>query len=264
MRVLAVAVLSGLAVGAWTWTPATTRVRRLHGVSTRTRAPRPAVLVVALSAGGGLVAAGWPGALLAGLGAATMLRLRERAGRERAAAARRDAVADVVAALAAELRAGQPLPAALANVVDDRSPLHAELRAAATAAASGADPADLLVAAAAQPGAAGLRALAACCRVGATTGAALAPTLDSLAGALAADRAVRAAVDAELAGPRATSRVLLGLPLVGVGMAAGMGAEPLQLLLHTAVGLALCLAAAALAAAGFTWLDRLAARAQPP
>lgn len=100
-------------------------------------------------------------------------------------------------------------------------------------------------------------ALSLCERTGAPTG----PILLTLAGAL------RDVADAELArrsafaGPLATARILLGLPLAGLGLGMLLGADPLAVLLHGS-GLLLLLGGLALTAAGWWWMRSLLSAAQ--
>lgn len=106
-----------------------------------------------------------------------------------------------------------------------------------------------------------LRALAACWTVCARSGAGLAAAVDRLEEGLRAEQAQRRALDAELAGPRATAALLAVLPLVGLLLAAALGADPLRVLLHTPLGLLCLVTGLALDAAGVLWTRRLAARA---
>ncbi len=99
--------------------------------------------------------------------------------------------------------------------------------------------------------------LAALWEVSEGSGAALAGALDRLvAGAEQAEQ-VRREVGAQLAGPRATVRVLALLPLIGLGMGLLMGADPVGFLLGTPWGWACLVLAALLEAAGLFWMRRL-------
>lgn len=99
--------------------------------------------------------------------------------------------------------------------------------------------------------------LAALWEVSEGSGAALAGALDRLiAGAEQAEQ-VRREVGAQLAGPRATVRVLAGLPVVGIGMGLLMGADPVGFLLGTPWGWACLALAGVLEAAGVVWMRRL-------
>ena len=99
--------------------------------------------------------------------------------------------------------------------------------------------------------------LAALWEVSEDSGAALAGALDRLiAGARQAEQ-VRREVSAQLAGPRATVRVLALLPLVGLGMGLLMGADPIGFLTGTPWGWVCLVVAAVLEVAGVFWMRRL-------
>jgi tight adherence protein B len=112
------------------------------------------------------------------------------------------------------------------------------------------------------PGAEGLRLLAACWRIGAEQGGALAAVLDDLATALRDEEANRQEIATQLAGPRATARLLSGLPLLGLGMAAALGANPLAFLFGTVPGLGCLVAGVTLNSVGLWWTHRLAKAAE--
>ncbi|HEY8481449.1 MAG TPA: type II secretion system F family protein [Spirillospora sp.] len=117
---------------------------------------------------------------------------------------------------------------------------------------------------ASRPGAEGLRLLAACWRVGSERGGALATVLDGLAAALRDEEAQRQDVAVQLAGPRATARLLAALPVLGVAMAAALGAHPLAFLFGTLPGLACLLMGTTLNLTGLCWTRRLAKSAESP
>ena len=106
-----------------------------------------------------------------------------------------------------------------------------------------------------------LRALGACWTVCAGSGAGLASAVERLEEGLRADAAQRRAVDAELAGPRATAGLLAVLPAGGLLLAAGLGADPLRVLLTTPVGLLCLTVGLALDGLGLWWTGRLVASA---
>ncbi|MBE1532230.1 type II secretion system F family protein [Actinomadura algeriensis] len=114
------------------------------------------------------------------------------------------------------------------------------------------------------PGAEGLRLLEACLRVGSERGGTLATVLDGLAAALRDEEAQRQDVSVQLAGPRATARLLAVLPLLGIGMAAALGAHPLSFLCGSLPGLACLITGVALDLAGVYWTTRLARAAETP
>lgn len=72
--------------------------------------------------------------------------------------------------------------------------------------------------------------LAWCFAISEQSGAALADLLDQLAAELEGAADLRRALDAALAGPRATSRLLTFLPLVGLGLGQLLGVDPLGVL----------------------------------
>jgi tight adherence protein B len=204
--------------------------------------------VVAALAGGALVvAARWR---------ATRLRRRE-------VAAERAGAVEACSALAAELSAGrapaQALAAAAAVAV---GPAREALTAAAAAAGLGGDVGSALTSdAPASAVAPLLRSLAACWTVCAASGSGLAAGVQRLEEGLRADSGQRRAVDAELAGPRATAGLLAVLPVVGLLMAAGLGADPLHVLLRTPLGLVCLVLGLALDGLGLLWTTRLVTRA---
>lgn len=105
--------------------------------------------------------------------------------------------------------------------------------------------------------------VAAVLRVAERTGAPVAVVLRALAGALrrsaASDRAVRVA----LAGPRASARVVLALPVLGLALGSTWGAGAVQVLVGTPVGWGCCAVAMVLVLAGQAWTGRLVRAAAP-
>lgn len=144
-------------------------------------------------------------------------RLRLREDRERAV------VVEAVAVLAADLRAGLP-PAAIAD--------------------------DLLVLARTSR-------VAAACLISEQLGAPLADLLERVDVDLRAAEHLRAAVQAQTAGTRATAWLLAGLPLAGICLGISMGVDPVEVMLHTPVGAASVLGALVLQLAGLGWSARL-------
>jgi Flp pilus assembly protein TadB len=94
--------------------------------------------------------------------------------------------------------------------------------------------------------------------VSATTGAPLADLLDRLAADASSRARVRQAASAQAAGATATAWLLAGLPVAGIAVGYGMGADPLRVLLHTRVGVGCALLALVLQVAGLAWSRRLA------
>ena len=81
-----------------------------------------------------------------------------------------------------------------------------------------------------------LRHLAACWEVAAASGAGLAAAVVRLAAGERAAEDVRVDLEGQLAGPRATARLLSLLPLVGIGVGMLLGSDPLAWLLTTGPG----------------------------
>jgi tight adherence protein B len=180
----------------------------------------------------------------------------DRARRTRTAAERREsAVIELCAGVAGELRGGRmPAGALLAAGV---AKWGREGGALLAAARFGGDIPAVLHRAAQLPGADGLRGAAACWQVSADGGAGLADGMDRVADALRAERDQRADLRAQLTGPRSTAAVLALLPVFGLLLGTGMGAGPLQVLLHSPVGLGCLTAGALLEWAGLAWVARL-------
>ena len=161
-----------------------------------------------------------------------------------------------LAALAAELRVGQSPGQALVQAAGSPSAWPAAQRAAE----SGGD-----VSGALQRDANGcgpLVSLAVCWQASLRHGAGLADAVDRLAVSARASMEVRAALAAELAGPRATARVLMLLPVIGVMLGVVMGAEPLAWLFGTGPGWICLVGGVSLTALGFWWTSRISARVE--
>ncbi|MEU4655815.1 type II secretion system F family protein [Streptomyces sp. NPDC023723] len=192
-----------------------------------------------------------------------VLRRTRLAGRARRARERRqDAVIGLCAFLAGEVRAGRQPGEALLCAARESGGLGDGQPAVLAAARFGGDVPGALATAARQPGAEGLRGLAACWRVAVDQGAGLATGLDRLAGALRAERDSRADLRAQLAGARATAAMLAGLPALGLLFGAALGADPLRVLLHSGAGLGCLLAGGALEGLGMWWVSRIVRRAE--
>ena len=170
------------------------------------------------------------------------------------AAERRRAELEWVEALAAETRAGRDPASAVtaAGAVGEPSP--AIVRATAAAVGGG----DVAAALRADPSASGLmRGVAACWEVAHGSGAGLSASLTALSDSARESERVRRDLRAGLAEPRATAAVLAGLPVVGLGLGAGLGADPFAWLLGTGAGLVVLLAGAVLEAVGVLWSWRI-------
>lgn len=223
----------------------------------------PPYVLPALAALVALLVSGPAAGVVVAIGALGVARWRRAAAARRTAAAERAGAVEATAALAAELSAGRAPADALAGAADVAvGPARQALQAAAASARLGGDvPAALVAAAPASAVATALRSLAACWTVCATSGSGLAAAVWQLEEGLRADADRRRSLEAELAGPRATVSLLAVLPAFGLLMGAGLGADPLHVLLHTPLG-AVCLAVGVLLdAAGLLWTSRLVARA---
>jgi tight adherence protein B len=227
----------------------------------------PARWPVLVAVSGLLVAASWTagpvmGVLLA-LGAASGRRWWRARRRARAIEVERRGILEACSVLAGELRAGRTSSEALeAGAVVAAGPSQAVLRTGAATAGLGGDVAGVLGAVppdCAVPDV--LRSLAACWAVCSATGGGLASAVDRLEEGLRADRVLRQALAAELAGPRATAGLLAVLPVVGLLLAWALGADPLSVLLHTPLGLVCLVGGVGLDALGVIWTGRLVRRA---
>ena len=94
-------------------------------------------------------------------------------------------------------------------------------------------------------------------RISEALGTPLADLLDRVEADLRAGRRLRMNVRAQTAGAQATSVLLAGLPLVGLGLGVSMGFDPVDQLLHTPVGAGCALTAVLLQCAGLAWTARL-------
>ncbi|GAA2581887.1 MULTISPECIES: type II secretion system F family protein [Streptomyces] len=195
---------------------------------------------------------------VAGAVGVPVLRRTRLAGRARRARERRqDAVIALCGTLAGEVRAGRQPGEALLCAAHDSGGLGDAQAPVLAAARFGGDVPGALAAAAGQPGAEGLRGLAACWRVAVDQGAGLASGLDRLEGALRAERDQRADLRAQLAGARATAVMLAGLPVLGLLLGVALGADPLHVLLHTGAGIGCLLAGGVLESLGVWWVTRI-------
>ncbi|MGW0082009.1 type II secretion system F family protein [Streptomyces sp. NPDC003393] len=197
---------------------------------------------------------------VAGVPVLRRIRLARAALRERER--RADAVIALCSALAGELRAGRQPGEALQYAARESGGLGEAEAAVSAAARFGGDVPGALAAAARQPGAEGLRGLAACWLVAVDQGAGLAAGLERLEAALRTELDQRADLRAQLSGSRATTVMLAGLPALGLLLGSAMGADPLHVLLHTGAGLGCLLVGGVLEAAGLWWALGIVRRAE--
>ena len=258
-----VLLVAGFTLAAVTvrWALPSPAGQRVALLSTRTAATwrlDPGLLVGAA----GLAAFLVDGPLLALLALVAGLLARRQHGRlalRRAAQQESNRAVEACAALSAELTAGRS-PAEALTVAAGLSvgPFSTGLAMAAAAERLGGDAPGALVGAATTSAVPRLlRGLAACWEVGSVTGAGLARAVEQVAEAARADNDRLREVEAELAGPRATAQLLAVLPLGGLLMAAGLGADPLHQLFHTRVGVACTVAGVGLELLGLAWTARI-------
>lgn len=100
-------------------------------------------------------------------------------------------------------------------------------------------------------------------RVAETSGAPMADCLHALVGALRAADEARRDVRVALSGPRATSQVVLALPLVGLLFSLGLGFDTGAVLVGTPVGWACLVVAVGLVTLARRWNASLVRRARP-
>jgi tight adherence protein B len=193
---------------------------------------------------------------LAGLCAALAVRAF-RSSRSAAAGRRRvQAVAEGLGVVAAELRAGRSVgEAAEAAVGACPDPvagaaLGRVLRSGTAPPAATPDEVDRV-----------LTRVAAAVRLSARTGCSLAGVAAAVEDDLRAQARAETELRAAVAGPRASAAVLAGLPVVGLGMGSGVGADPWRVLTTTGTGTVLLVVGVALELAGVAWSARLVRRA---
>lgn len=144
---------------------------------------------------------------------------------------------EVIGTLAGELRAGG-------------GPLLADGDPFASVAVSGVDRAAPPVREAAER-------VSAARRISERLGAPLADLLDRIEDDLRSRHRLRAAVTAKTAGCRATAALLAVLPVAGLALGAGMGADPTHQLLRTPLGAGCATAALLLQVSGLIWTSRM-------
>lgn len=200
--------------------------------------------------------AGLVGSPTSGLGLGLLTTRARDTWRARSAAARRRGqVIELCTAISADLRAGAVPVDALQAAADSLPGLCDEV---GRVAVLGGDTVAALRAAAVRPGAEGLRRLAAAWAVTELTGSGLADSCARVAAWLRDEESLRREVSAQLAGARASARLLSVLPLFGLALGSGIGGEPVGFLLGTPYGLACLVAGTALVLTGLWWTERLA------
>lgn len=169
---------------------------------------------------------------------------------------RRAELAAIVAVLQNEYAAGATIGTAFTAATAVAGRFRAAIAGAAALARNGHE------VTAALRGESSLAQLAVACDLAGRSGAPLVRSLAGVHADLAADQRTCRAVRTALAGPRSSALLLSGLPLLGLAMAAAMGAHPQRLLLHTGAGRLALIAGVALDLAGLAWTGALSRRAQ--
>jgi tight adherence protein B len=234
-----------------------------------------AVLVPVAAAAVGLGLAGMVGAVVGSIYGAGVVRLGGRAIRRRRDEAAAAVVRAAISCLADDLAAGSSASGALARACEaaalgvERIAVFglippavnmrtaARLRSVTVQGSVGGEVADALSTVDDPALAALMERLAQAWRIAEISGAPVRLTVERLA----EDELSRARADARrharASGARTTALLLGCLPVVGIGMAAAIGVDPVEVLTHTPAGAGCAVLAAALQVAGTEWTDRL-------
>lgn len=208
-------------------------------------------LVVVVVAAVVATAAG-PAGFVATLMAVPAVRwLRRRRARESVRRARSAAVAEACLVIGSELAAGGSAPRAMEAAAQEWPALFGP---AAGRMSIGGDPVPALRAAAAQPGAEAMAAVAAAWEVADRSGARAAVVLRVVADTVRDEAAVRHEAEAQLSTVRTTARMLAALPPITLVLFSG-GLEPVRFLLRNPYGLACLAGACLLLALGLSWVE---------
>jgi tight adherence protein B len=266
------AVLLGVAAAAVAWLVAPASATRQTWIAEPVPASAssrlPVVWAGMVSAAFGLVLALGPTRAVPGVAAIVLpgtaavafvvRRLLTQVRGRRRRDARRRQVLEFCDALTAELQAGLPAPIALERACA----AWPEMAPVASASRLDGDVPSTLRAVARLPGSAGLTAVAAAWDVAERSGAGLAVVVERVTESVRHDADAAAEVASALGPPRATARMLVALPVLGVGLGMSMGANPLDFLLTTTPGLGCLFLGLMLALLGLVWVERLAAAAE--
>jgi tight adherence protein B len=249
------AALLCLCTAVLTW-PQVSAVDRLRVRTAGPRAALPVAAAVPVAAGALAAVLSTPVvAVLSVVVAGVGVRGWSSRRRARDALAQVGALAESLGVLAAELRAGRPMSDATTTAVAGCP--HPATAGALRPALTGGAVADGL-----PPEArAALARVVTAAAVSARTGCSLAAVVTAAEDDLRAGLRTRAELGAALSGPRASAAVLAGLPVLGLLMGAGIGADPWRVLTTTPAGAVLLLVGVGLEVAGLVWSGRLAERA---
>jgi len=104
--------------------------------------------------------------------------------------------------------------------------------------------------------------LAACWSVAAQQGSGLSVAVTRMAEQARVAEDIRVQLVSQMAGPRATARILMMLPLFGIAMGIMMGVDPLAWLLGTPLGLGCLALGIGLISLGYWWTSRIVQRVE--
>ena len=210
--------------------------------------------LVGLAGAVNIAGGAWAAFIIAGAElAATVGWLASRGALERRALANERLVVRACDMIAGQLEAGEIPNQALLTTAED-VPL---LAPAAGAVRVGGDVPAEIGRLSSEPGCAGLAWLAQGWQLSEATGMPLSPAARHVADTLSSLGDVRAQRNAELATARATSKLLAGLPVVGVGMGFLVDANPLAFLAGGLAGHLCLVGASTLVCAGLIWTAHL-------
>jgi tight adherence protein B len=266
------AMVLALAVLCW---PVGGPPRRLRAILSlrraRPRLPWPVhpttSMVAAGSAVAGWVVCGPGGAVAAALAAVTIWRRWSARRTVRTTLAAVDGLAEALASVVAELRAGAHPARATESAAADAEPRAAQaMRAIAAAARLDGDVHQALtrIRTATPAVAQALRRLTDAWVLAQRHGLPLAEVLDAVRGDLQARVRFARQVHARLAGPRTSAAILALLPVLGVGFGEAMSAHPIHILTTTPAGQLLLVLGTTLTCAGVAWSARLTAQVVLP
>jgi tight adherence protein B len=191
-------------------------------------------------------------AVLAGIGAFTATRTWAASRQDRRTGDRLLAVTEGLGALAADLRSGRSVETATASAVAacaDEDSGRALARAIRAPGASAAEESGGLGQA--------LDRISAGVLLSSRTGCSLAAVVAAVEDDLRARHRQRLELRAATAAPRASALLLAGLPVLGLAMGSGVGADPWAVLTTTGIGQVLLVAGVTLELAGVAWSRRL-------
>lgn len=172
---------------------------------------------------------------------------------------RRPDLAELMGSLSGELAAGQPLTAALISAASGLTPIPCPN--ALLAAQRGGSVAEALRLDAAKNGCAELRSLAACWEVACASGTGLATAVARLAATSRTAAKARGELTAELAATRASGRLLMFLPVLGIATGIWIGADPIHWFVSTMWGRIAFVVGVGLQVVAALWLRRITDRA---